>query len=504
MTEHGLNCRPFRHLLCSYLNIKLYSYRKVAFQTLKNVEILNPNGVQCEMMWLKEANMQPVGIALDLDFIGFVNAQKALVSKYKSDLDVQLNSMPKIDFGKKENMAKFVSYFPMGFQRAVTEWAEVYMIASKDLTLMQLLHTRMWLDGCHLTFSDLQTIVLLFTLLKEIHFCDMSYLLLLASSAEQSKLVDVFLYARIEYRMGQRFDGSSKIFSLLQTVTNNRLKGLFAVKLAEYKLALEEEDLYKILLMLQNASNGSEQLEKIGLDEWLLIARKQKWSEIGYLLQTYGSIGYYLGLLDNKGFKEEEAKMRQVIDKAKIVPEKLIALYTQWLVTREMSGDEEFFASLSKKFELANNYPKLDESTKYQLVTDELEQAKLLSFMDTSIYKLASTKDRKLDEIVDKISGLHDHSQEEVNKRKESIHKIANLLKANDVEKNKNIYWLNKFDEALCKLKQGRKLRDTQKMAILCAVESDKHVLEQVNTGEGNFRKVFLHKNTYNTKMSKN
>ena len=83
----------------------------------------------------------------------------------------------------------------------------------------------------------------------------------------------------------------------------------------------------------------------------------------------------------------------------------------------------------------------------------------------------------------EKITGLHD-APEDVNTRRESIRSIARLLKSNDSKNSQNIYWLNKFDEALFKIKK-KHLRDTQKMAVLCAVENKQHILEQVNTGEG-------------------
>lgn len=310
MIEHGLNCLPFRSLLCSSLDIKLCSYRKFAFQTVKKVETINPNGSICEIMWLKdEANTPPSGICLDFDFLGLVKAHSEMLSKYKL---LEEDTMLKLDFNKKESIAEFVSYFPAALQGACTEWTESYLVASKDQSLLQLLHSRMWVDGCHMSLFDLQTIFVLVINLKELYSCNIKYLLLLANSVEQSKLVDVFLYSRIEYHMGKRFTSSSKIFGLIQTVTNSRYKALLAIKLSKYKIKVDEDDLHKILLMLQNASNGSEQLEKIGLDEWISIARKQKWSEIGYLLQTYGSIGYYLGVLDNKGFKHEERKLREV------------------------------------------------------------------------------------------------------------------------------------------------------------------------------------------------
>jgi preprotein translocase subunit SecA len=98
--------------------------------------------------------------------------------------------------------------------------------------------------------------------------------------------------------------------------------------------------------------------------------------------------------------------------------------------------------------------------------------------------KVVTNDDRTIDDLVDKITGLHDTVDEAV-KRKARIKQIGELLKANDSSKSQNIYWLNRFDDALFTIK-GIRLRNTQKMAILCAVEGDgKRVLEQVNTGEG-------------------
>ena len=237
--------------------------------------------------------------------------------------------------------------------------------------------------------------------------------------------------------------------------------------------------------MLQNASNGSEQLEKIGLDEWISISRKQKWSEIGNLLQQYGSIGYYLGVLDNRGFKDEEKKMRELFGQVKVIPEKLIALCTQWMLTG-CYGKSAILDYLKKNLLRGNEFPEvLNQDTKHHLITNELEQAKLLNwiFQDDFYKAVCSAKDRSVDDLIDKITGLHD-SEEEASKRKVQIKRVADLLKANDASESENIKWLNKFDDALFKIK-GKRLRDTQKMAILCAVEGEKRVLEQVNTGEG-------------------
>ncbi|CAF1572508.1 unnamed protein product, partial [Didymodactylos carnosus] len=340
MVNHGLACAPFRYLLSLHLNIKLCSYRKISYQTLKNIEILNPMANECETLWLHDGK-QPIGIAPDEDFRRLVAAQKLMVSKYEKDLAAEMQDFTRIDYNKKENISACASYFPSPLQSAVIEWIENYIAITQDQSLLHLLYNRIWVDGCHFSLFELQFIFASLASLKTLYHCDVNYLFLLANSVSQSQLVDVFLYARLEYHFGKRFSPSSKIFTGIQLIPNTRYKALLAVKLSDYHSTINEDDLYKIILMLQHASNGSEQLVKIGLDEWISIAQKQKWSEIGYLLKQYGSIGYYLGVLDSKEFKKEEEEMRKIIDEATIIPEKLIALFTQWIVAGEIDVDKK-------------------------------------------------------------------------------------------------------------------------------------------------------------------
>ena len=83
--------------------------------------------------------------------------------------------------------------------------------------------------------------------------------------------------------------------------------------------------------------------------------------------------------------------------------------------------------------------------------------------------------------MVSKITGIDDDTDEKKAKRRERNEEIGRLLKEG---KSKSIEYLNMFDNVLFK-KKHKRLRASQKMAILCAVESEKHLLEQVNTGEG-------------------
>lgn len=491
MTKYGLACAPFRYLLSLPLDIKLCSYRKVSYQTLQKIEVFNPTAGQCEVIWLQDDG-KPVGITGDETFRTFIAAQKAIVTKYQNDLSAEMQSSLKLDYNDKENLAVFASYFPQPLRSAVIEWVENYVVIAQDQSFLHLLYNRFWVDGCHLSILELQFILLSCANLKMLHHCDLNYILLLANSVSQAQLIDVFLYLRIEYHLGRRFSPSSKIFTGIQLIPNSRFKALFAVKLSNYRLPVSEDDLYKLLLMLQHISNGSEQLTNIDLEEWIVIAQKQKWSEIGYLLKQYGSVGYYLGVLDNKGFKAEEQKMRAIIDEAKIIPEKLIALNTQWIVTGEAKADDKFFQQLKQTFMEANHYPELkDTGEKYQLLTTEVEQAKLINWIETGTIsanhvnydQFTSKYDRTIDELSERITGLHD-SPEEAVQRRENVRRIAQLLKMNDSKNSKTIKWLNEFDDELFKVKSKR-LRPTQRMAVLCAIESEKHVLEQVNTGEG-------------------
>ena len=79
-------------------------------------------------------------------------------------------------------------------------------------------------------------------------------------------------------------------------------------------------------------------------------------------MKKYGSVGYYLGVLDNHGLKKEEEKLRKVIDRVKIIPEKLIALYTHWIVTREVEANDRFFNEVQKILTKANHYPGLKQT----------------------------------------------------------------------------------------------------------------------------------------------
>uniref|UniRef100_A0A914YDX3 Chloroplast protein-transporting ATPase n=1 Tax=Panagrolaimus superbus TaxID=310955 RepID=A0A914YDX3_9BILA len=94
--------------------------------------------------------------------------------------------------------------------------------------------------------------------------------------------------------------------------------------------------------------------------------------------------------------------------------------------------------------------------------------------------KVISEKVRNVDVIANLIKGVHDS---DLLTRKQASQRIANIIK--NPGKSKVMRLLEKFDNCMKVLRKGISLRDTQKMAIMYAIESNSNLLSQVNTGEG-------------------
>ncbi|KAE9548231.1 hypothetical protein FO519_008556, partial [Halicephalobus sp. NKZ332] len=249
----------------------------------------------------------------------------------------------------------------------------------------------------------------------------------------QSELINQFLYIRLCYFNQKKFI-NKKIRKGISLIGNGRLKALFATKIHEYlhtKIEpISEDILYKLILMLQRMTNGTNQLVKYSLGDWIDIAKKQTFSEIESLLEEYGSVGYYLGVLNaKKEFKNEEILLMKTLDNLKVILEKLIGIFTNFIINRDVIADKSYFKCIEQLFIGLNNHPDYKECPGKVLVTDEKTQIDLI-----------------------------------------------------DCEEN--CKWLNEYDKALFNLKSVH-LRPTQKLAIMYALETEKDLLEQVNTGEG-------------------
>jgi hypothetical protein len=109
--------------------------------------------------------------------------------------------------------------------------------------------------------------------------------------------------------------------------------------------------------------------------------------------------------------------MRSVFDQVTIIPEKLIALYTNFIVMGDFYGSENFFGQLRRFLAVANDFPLLEDNlTKHQLVTKENEQARLINWIQTrkvsdkqvSMKAFIDSTEKTVDVLMEKIVGLHD------------------------------------------------------------------------------------------------
>uniref|UniRef100_A0A914Y492 Chloroplast protein-transporting ATPase n=1 Tax=Panagrolaimus superbus TaxID=310955 RepID=A0A914Y492_9BILA len=492
MQNFGLSCSAFRYLVSKVLDIQIRSYKQTAFQTLHLYEIFNENSKIIEFIWLQNDNVS-TGIIADEKFLDFIAAQNSCLKKYQTLLFSELEAYKNIDFTENSGKQKFADFYPQVLRKSVIEWLNNFLALTENDKLFQFLFNRFYLDGCHLTVFELQFIILSFSKLINIYFCPINYLLILLSSVSQKEFIDVLGYIRIQYFQGYRFDKDSKIYSGFLLIPGIHYKALLINKLEANITKVSEKDLYNVILMLQHISNGSEQLFKIGFNEWIEISSKQKWNEVNTFLAKYDSVGYYLGVLDNNGLTKEAKSLQDIFDNVFVIPEKIIALITS-LIINEKDNDEKQFELWKRYLKFGDDYPRIKEeeklSRKLHLLTNETDQANLLQWIDSKIKEndpcenlFKFKDDRSLESLIKNITGLKDSSDEERQRRQKGIQKIGNILLTND-ETNKNIKYLNEFDEKLFKVFKKR-LRNTQKMAVLCALENEKNVLEQVNTGEG-------------------
>ncbi|KAE9547304.1 hypothetical protein FO519_009484, partial [Halicephalobus sp. NKZ332] len=119
------------------------------------------------------------------------------------------------------------------------------------------------------------------------------------------------------------------------------------------------------------------------------------------------------------------------------------------------------------------------EPGKHVLITNELQQTEIIKKVEKTYKQVISAKDRDLDVIAELIEGVHDTDLEAQN----SPQSIVKILQ-NPSDPITEI--LNQINDCICSLREGfAGLRDTQRMAIMYAVHSNKNLLSQVNTGEG-------------------
>ncbi|CAF3989486.1 unnamed protein product [Adineta steineri] len=484
MEKNGMYCASVRYLMAYRCDINYQSYVESGYYELSKKENFNSTAKKIHLLWIDKQKVHR--IIVSEDYRDLIQSQIKMMEKYPYTLEIELDTDSERDYRLSSVRQKFTSFYAKPFQNAIMQWIEGYLVVTNDQTFLHHLNNRFYIDGCHLTPFELQFILLSAAKWQTNYRCPIKFLLLISSSVSQGELINIFLYISIIYYQGYRFH-DTKIYHGIQLIENVRHKALFAVKLNEYEEPIDTDQMYKLILMLQHSSDGSEQLENMTLYEWIDIANRQKWSEIGVLIKKYGDVGYYLGFLDDHGRTDEEERMRDVFECVQYIPEILIAKISQLIVNGEVNANKDYFNTLLLLLKLGNDFPdlKVISDKRPYLITHELVQQKFMKFIKQrnpgAYLTILPNNKRTVDEMIELVTGLHDATKESKEARK-----TETLQNSNKTDETLPISMrlLLEYDDYLYELHQLR-LRPTQRMAVLYAVESGKNVLEQVNTGEG-------------------
>lgn len=449
MEENCMNCAPVRYLMAYQFNVNYQSYVQSGYHELTKKESFNSFSSNIDILWIYNHHLYAV--IVDEKYRDLVQVQSEILQRYSDELKNELEIESKYDYRQLADQQHFVFFYDKAFRSAIIEWIEGYLALTNDQTLLQNLNHRFYIDGCHLTPFELQYILLSSVKLQKDNQCNINFILLLCNSVSQNEIINVLLYMQIIYYRGQRF-GDTKIYEALQLIENARHKALFSLKLNEYHEDIDPDQIYKLILMIQHSSNGSEQLEKMSLNEWIDVANKQKWSEIGALIRKYGEVGYYLGFLDDRERKNEERMMRKVFDSVQYIPEILIAKVSQFIVNNEVHGNEDYFNKLRILLESGNDFTDLEilEEKRPYLITREFEQQKFIKYIAEQRPKeykaLLPNEERKIDDMINLMTGLHDDTEELKVMRQKEIHRIGDMVK---VDRNTSLdlqCYLSSFD----------------------------------------------------------
>uniref|UniRef100_A0A914XMC0 Chloroplast protein-transporting ATPase n=1 Tax=Plectus sambesii TaxID=2011161 RepID=A0A914XMC0_9BILA len=506
MSEHGFHCAAFRYLLAITLNQRVQIYGNKDYSDVQLFEDWNCDGEQLVRFYSDGKCFYP--IVPDLKLREMQTAREKARCEFEKDLSAKKQQLDALswDYTREHDKNRFCSLFPEEYKDTVSEWVDCYVHAVGDgnMHLLRMLEQRITLDGCHISVVELQFVLTTTALLQSKYHVSADFILSLAASTSQTQLVDAFLYMRIEAAWRRRIDKRyrDEIINSLAFITNNRLKIMLGAKLAQQR-RLNEATLLKVCLMLRHVAKNNQQLERMSLDEWIDVSERQNWSTINESMRELGSVGYYLTFLNHRKCADEPA-LRSLFTRKQhwqhlVIPEKLIAKIFFLIAYQEVDVNREYIDTLDHLLDLISKQVRSDcdndndvggeSDFGYRLLTNECKQKAVLDNIKTyagaTLEVLLSEKPRNMNTLTEMIVGIHD-DDETKQKRREWIVSVAEGLRVREpvTAISTNVKLLHEIDEKLNKL-HGVHLRDTQKMAILCAVESDKNLLSQVNTGEG-------------------
>ncbi|KAE9547960.1 hypothetical protein FO519_008827, partial [Halicephalobus sp. NKZ332] len=480
MRSQGFRSAAFRYLVSELEGMEIEIYGNESYGTVELIEEWKREG-DAHVRLYYDGN-QFSNIIADVDLRKLQAAREG--EQWK---DLFLENKERVekntdwDYRTVTSKAQFSRFFPQSFFESVVEWMDCYVTSTDDQLFLKMLHERFEVDGNHLGIADFQFVISTCILLHSLCEVSLDFLLNFASSIPQTQLVDNFFILRLESQLRTQLKTTPEILKTLEFVSNNRLKILLATKLDGRQIS--EEVLGKLLKMLRHTSTNNNQLENMSLNEWILTAEKQRYFDISDAMKSFGNLGYYITYLKQQDRSEAKALEKLLTSSGKEyhIPEKLIAQVCSLITHNEVTFDENYIRALDQVLTEVTEYSGLQKIGKHQFVVNESDQNQMLDKVKSSenFKFIISERVRSVDVISELTKGVSD--KDDVEKRKQKNLAIEKQLLNSESE---TATLLNEIDDAIHKF-YNKRLRDTQKMAIIYTVESNVNLLSQVNTGEG-------------------
>ncbi|CAF1439944.1 unnamed protein product [Adineta steineri] len=229
MRAKGFHSSAFRYLVAELNKKNIEIYGNEDYGNVELLESWNPSGEK--LVRIAFDGNQYYDLAADSQLRQLIAARSNHSwTKYFEDYRQHLNFRP-WDYTTSSSKNDFASYFPSGFVASVFEWIDCYVASTNDHNVLKMLHERFELDGNHLGIADFQFLISTAILIQSQYHVSPDFLLNLASSVPQTKLVDTFFIARIESQWRRQLKHAFGISKLLNLISVSRLKILFATKL---------------------------------------------------------------------------------------------------------------------------------------------------------------------------------------------------------------------------------------------------------------------------------
>lgn len=487
----GLQCRSYRQMVADKLQMNIQVFCESGFCKMRLVENLNPYYSKVYRLVVKEGKLKNIIVNEPL------RKFRAVMKSCKLNINIP----------RSDNTLELHRYFPE-FREKICEWTDAAIVATDSEIIPRFFQRLFELRGNDMSIVELQ--FAFNTIIEANMYFDIPLEQLCSRIlAKYGVINDIFLAFRVMGCLKGKIPFENLI-KLLSEINEPQIKALFGSKLHEIQMT--ERILNSLVSMLAHADDRVAQLEKMHLQEWVDIANCQRWNSYGPLLEAYGNVGYYMVLLDTFG-NEERQRFERIIKKLKnetekvILLEKIISTLTFLISNKEVIFTDDYENSLFNFLKLISRLIKvvtdilkcslrcedveeldscvtMNNSALYLITNERLQYVLINNVIGTSAKEwdyVMPRSDRTLEEVIRLSVNPQDIDQAKC-ERKEEMNIVEGII-SGKIEHDYAL-WLRKIDDALEKC-YGKRLRDTQKIAILSAIRSEKNLLSQVNTGEG-------------------